>query len=177
MRAGLPALFLCLLAQADPFSGFNRRAFGQLKEMLARSAEKMPEEGHGFGPTEAVRGYGQIIGHLADAQYFFCSAVLGEKNPAPRVEQTKTTKAELSAALRESLAYCERAYDSMTDASGAQTVKFFGGDTPKLSVLSVNIAHDAEHYGNLVTYMRMKNIVPPTSEPGFLPQPAPQPKK
>ena len=58
----------------------------------------------------------------------------------------------------------------MLDAAGVQTVKFFGGDTPKISVLSVNITHSAEHYGNLVTYMRLKNIVPPSSEPAMQPK-------
>ena len=42
--------------------------------------------------------------------------------------------------------------------------KFFGGDQPRLAVLSFNTAHDFEHYGNLVTYMRLKDIVPPSSE-------------
>jgi uncharacterized damage-inducible protein DinB len=142
--------------------------------VLLRSAEKMPEESYGFRPAETVRSYGQIIGHLADAQYMFCSTVLGEKNPAPRVEKTKTTKAELVSALKEALTYCDRAYDSMTDAAATQTVKLMGMDTPKLFALMGNAMHSSEHYGNLVTYMRMKNIVPPTSEPGFLPMPTPQ---
>jgi hypothetical protein len=59
----------------------------------------------------------------------------------------------------------------MTDASAVQMVKLFGSDAPKLGVLTVNSLHSVEHYGNLVTYMRLKNIVPPTSEPGFQPQP------
>jgi len=159
--------------QANPLSAHNRFAYGVMKLVLLRSAEKMPEEGYGFRPTEAVRTYGQIVGHLADAQYTFCSAALGEKNPALelRVEKNKTAKADLIAALRDAFAYCDRAYDSMTDAQAAQVVKLMGMDTPKLIALMGNNLHSAEHYGNLVTYMRMKNIVPPTSEPGFLPQP------
>jgi uncharacterized damage-inducible protein DinB len=104
---------------------------------------------------------------VADSQYTFCSSVLGEKDPAPNIEESKTSKADLTAALKGAFAYCDRAYDGMTDASGAQMVKFFGRDTPKLGVLTVNIAHSTEHYGNLVTYMRLKNIVPPTSDPEF----------
>ena len=116
---------------------------------------------------------------MRDSQYYFCSTALGEKNPAPKIEQTKTSKADLIAALKGAFAYCDKAYDGMTDASGTQMVKLFGAeDTPKLSVLTVNQMHNLEHYGNLVTYMRMKNIVPPTSEPGFMPQPnQPEPKK
>jgi len=158
-------------AQDNPLSAFNKRAYGQLKVWMLRSAEKMPEENYAFKPTEVVRTFGQVVGHVADVQYLFCSPVLGEKNPAPKIEQTKTSKADLIAALKDAFAYCERAYDSMTDASAPEMVKLFGGDTPKLGVLMVNNAHTAEHYGNLVTYMRLKNVVPPSSEPGSPAQP------
>jgi uncharacterized damage-inducible protein DinB len=160
-------------SQANPLSEHNRFAYGIMKLVLLRSAEKMPEENYGFRPTEAVRTYGQIVGHLADAQYAFCSAALGEKNPALelRIEKNKTTKADLINALKDAFAYCDRAYDSLTDAQATQAVKLMGMDTPKLIALMGNSMHSAEHYGNLVTYMRMKNIVPPTSEPGFMPQP------
>jgi uncharacterized damage-inducible protein DinB len=127
------------------------------------SAEKMPEENYNFKPTDAVRSYAQIVGHGAEAQYMFCSIALGEKTPGLKIEQTKTTKADLVAALKDAEVYCDKAYDSMTDASGSQIVKLFDSDMPKLGVLSVNNMHDMEHYGNLVTYMRLKNIVPPTS--------------
>jgi len=157
--------------QQGPLIVFNKDVYGGLKAILLRSADKMPEESYSFRPTEAVRSYGQILGHVADAQYLFCSRVLGEKNPAPKIEQSKTTKADLIAALKDAFTYCEKAYDSMTDATAVQMVTFFGGDTPKLGVLTANNMHSVEHYGNLVTYMRMKNIVPPTSEPGFMATP------
>jgi uncharacterized damage-inducible protein DinB len=157
----------------NPLSGFNKYVYGRMKDVLLRSAEKMPEENYNFKPTEAVRSYGQIIGHIADAQYLFCSVALGEKNPAPKIEQSKTSKADLIAALKNAFAYCDKAYDGMTDASATQAVKLFGNDRPKLGVLTVNNMHNMEHYGNLVTYMRIKNIVPPSSEPA----PQPEPKK
>ena len=120
------------VAQDNPFSAFNKRAYGQMKLWILGSADKTPEEHYSFKPTAEVRSFGQILGHVADAQYMFCSAVLGEKNPAPKIEQTKTSKADLIAALKDAFAYCDKAYDGATDASAAQTVKFFGGDTPKL---------------------------------------------
>jgi uncharacterized damage-inducible protein DinB len=159
--------------QVNPFSTFNKFAYARLKTIMVSSAEKMPEENYNFKPTEAVRSYGQIVGHVADAQYNFCSLALGENNPGLKIEQTKTTKADLVAALKDAMAYCDKAYDGMTDASGAQMVKLFGADMPKLGVLNINNMHDMEHYGNLVTYLRLKNIVPPTSEQ----PPAAQPKK
>jgi len=149
---------------ANPFSTYNKIFYARMKTILVSSAEKMPEENYNFKPTEAVRSYGQIVGHVADAQYNFCSMALGENNPGLKIEQTKTSKADLVAALKDALAYCDKAYDTATDASGTQTVKMFGMDMPKFGVLNINNAHDMEHYGNLVTYMRLKNIVPPTSE-------------
>ena len=132
--------------------------------MLLRSPEKMPEENYTFKPVETVRSYGQIVGHVADAQYLFCSISLGEKNPAPDIEHTKTSKADLIAALNTAFAYCDKAYGGMTDATAVQTIKLFGNDAPRLGALTVNNMHDLEHYGNLATYVRMKNIVPPSSE-------------
>jgi uncharacterized damage-inducible protein DinB len=163
------------LPKENPLTAWNKYMYGQLWNIVLRSADKMPEENYSFKPTDTVRSYGQILGHVADAQYLFCSIAMGEKNPAPKIEQSKTSKADLTAALKDAHAYCNRAYDGMTDASAAQPVKLFGSDTPKLGVMIVNTAHTMEHYGNLVTYMRLKNIVPPSSEQGVMP--APQPKK
>jgi len=157
------------VTQDNPFSTHNKFLYGGLKMILLRSAEKMPEENYSFKPTDAVRSYGQILGHVVDVQYSFCSAVLGEKDPNPNIEKTKTSKADLIAAFKDVFAYCDRAYEGMTDASGAITVKHLGMKTTKLALLNGNALHMIEHYGNLVTYMRLKNIVPPTSEPGVLP--------
>lgn len=172
----LRTLLICLLAPAavaaqdNPLSEHSKGVYGGMKMILLRSAENMLEKNYGFKPTDTVRSFGQIVGHVADAQYIFCSAVLGEKNPLPKIEKTRTSKAELIAALNDAFAYCDKAHDSVTDASGTQMVKFMGGDTPKLGVLSVNQVHTIEHYGNLVTYMRMKDLVPPTSDPVFMQQ-------
>ena len=170
---------ICLLlspftawSQENPISAFTKRIYGFQKDILLRSAEKMPEENYSFRPTEEVRSYGQIVGHLADGQYLFCSAALGEKNPEPKIEQTKTSKADLIAALKTAFAYCDKAYDGMTDQSGSQIVKLFGNDSPKIGVLNFNNIHNMEHYGNLVTYLRINKIVPPTSERTSPPQAA-----
>ena len=96
--------------------------------------------------------------------YMFCSKAIGEANPARDIEKTKTSKADLVAALKDGVAYCNKAFDSMTDAKGSQMVKFFNFDTAKLTMFSINTAHTNEHYGNMVTYLRLKGIVPPTSE-------------
>jgi uncharacterized damage-inducible protein DinB len=174
------SLLICLLATAaaasaqdNPLSAFTKRLYARDKSILLRSAEKVPEDYYSFRPTDAVRSFGQLIGHLADGQYEFCSPVVGGQAPEANVEKTKTSKADLIAALKEAFAYCDKAYDGLTDANAAQTVKFFGREAPKMGVLIQNSLHNQEHYGNLVTYMRLKNIVPPTSERA----PAPPQKK
>jgi len=149
---------------ANPISAGQKGLYAMVKNNLIRGAEKMPEENYSFKPTPEVRSFGQLIGHVADAQYMICSAVLGEKNPAPDIEKNKTSKADLVQALKDAVAYCDKAYDEMTDAQAVQIVKFFGRDQAKATVLSFNTIHDMEHYGNMVTYLRLKGIVPPTSE-------------
>jgi uncharacterized damage-inducible protein DinB len=178
------ALLICLIAPAalavaqekpdagaNPLSAHAHFLYGGMENVLLRTAEKMPEENYAFRPAETVRSFGQIIGHLADAQRTFCAIAIGEKSASLQIEKTKTSKADLTAALKDAMAYCDKAYGGMTDASGAQMVNLFGRDMPRLGVLHVNTVHAAEHYGNLVTYMRIKNVVPPTSEPGFQPVP------
>ncbi len=156
------------LTPDNPLSAHNKLLYRGTKIILLRSAEKVPEEYYSFKPTDAVRSFGQILGHVADSQYVFCSLVRGEKNPTPNIEKTKTSKADLMVALKDAFTYCDKAYDGMTDASGTEMVKLMGFDVPKLGVLTNNLAHTSEHYGNLVTYMRLKNIVPPTSDPALM---------
>jgi uncharacterized damage-inducible protein DinB len=160
------AMSACLTAQDNPLSSVMKMEYGIAKSNILKSADKMPDAEYGFKATADVRSFGQIIGHVADAQYTFCSAAAGEKNPSTEsIEKTKTTKAALVQALKDAFAYCDKVYDAMTDAQAPQMIKFFGRDSPKLGILAFNNMHDMEHYGNIVTYMRLKNIVPPSSEP------------
>jgi uncharacterized damage-inducible protein DinB len=151
-------------APANPISASENKMYTMLGGVLVSAAEKMPEENYSFKPTPDVRSFGQLVGHLADSQYYFCSQVSGESHQAGSVEKTKTGKAELIAALKEAIAYCGKTYGAMTDAKGGEMTKMMNLDFAKMSVLSANTAHNYEHYGNMVTYMRLKGIVPPTSE-------------
>jgi uncharacterized damage-inducible protein DinB len=160
----IPVLAVPLAAQSNPLSASHKGLYTIVKTNVIKAAEKMPEENYAFRPTDSVRSFGQLVGHVADAQYLFCSVSLGEKNPALGIEKGKTSKADLVKALKDAFAYCDKAYDGMTDAHAADIVKFFGRDSTKLGVLSFNSAHTNEHYGNMVTYMRLKNLVPPSSE-------------
>lgn len=146
-------------------SGYPRLVQAQVTSWIASAAEKMPAAEYGFRPDPAVRSFGEILGHIADANYLFCSPVLGESNPSLNIEKTKTTKAELTSALHDAFAYCNRAYASLSDENAHETVKAFGQERNRLGVLWFNASHNLEHYGNLVVYLRSKGIVPPSSEP------------
>ena len=145
--------------------GTTRSIWEQYASYNLRSAEQMPEADYSFKPVSTVRSFGQLLGHIAGAQYMFCAAALGE---TPRgeddIEKTTTTKAGLIAALKASGEYCRKAY-AMSDADATGMTKIFGSDQSKLWVLSLNATHIGEHYGNLVTYQRMKGLVPPSSQP------------
>lgn len=149
---------------ASPMIDAVKGQYGVVKGYLAKTADKVPEDVWSFKPTPEVRSFGQIIGHIADSQFAICSAAVGEKAPRSDVEKAMTSKAELTKALAESTAYCDKLLAGMDDKKGMEVVKFFGGMQPRAMVLSFNVSHDFEHYGNLVTYMRLKNIVPPSSE-------------
>ena len=157
---------------ANPITASEKGFYSFVSGAVVGAAQKMPEENYSFKPTPEVRSFGQLVGHVADASYAFCSQAIGAANPVKDIEKTKTSKADLVAALKDGVAYCNKAFDSMTDARGSEMVKLFNFNIARLTVFSINTAHTDEHYGNMVTYLRLKGIVPPTSEN----QPPPAPK-
>ena len=133
---------------------------------IIKSAEQVPEEMYSYKPTPDVRSFGQLIGHVAGAQYLYCAAVLGDKAGGEGdIEKSKTSKADLVAAIKASTEYCKKAY-KVTNAAAQRMTKVFGENHTKLYALMSNASHDAEHYGNIVTYLRMNKMVPPSSQPG-----------
>jgi uncharacterized damage-inducible protein DinB len=142
-----------------------RSAWNGMANYIIKSAEQMPESDYSFRPVATVRTFGELIGHIAGAQYMYCAAVLGDGPKGEGdIEKTVTTKAGLVAAMKESTEYCKKAY-AVTDAAAAGTTKLFGQDRSKLSALIQNATHDGEHYGNIITYLRIKGMVPPSSQP------------
>jgi uncharacterized damage-inducible protein DinB len=124
----------------------------------------MPAEDYDFRPAPRVRTFGQILGHIAQEQYlYFCGPLKGEQKAAD-IERTKTAKADLIVALKESFTYCDAVYDGMTDVKAAEVVNTGGAKSTRLRLLWMNIVHDESHYGNIVTYLRMKGLVPPSTE-------------
>jgi uncharacterized damage-inducible protein DinB len=167
---GLAALVLALPATsfaqgAGPLTANVKIQLGAITGFVVRSAEKVPEDLYSFRATPEVRSIAELFGHVADALFSMCSTAGGSKPPRTGIEKAVTAKPALIAALKESVSYCYTVIDGMTDQKGTETVPFYFGPTPRLSVLYFAVTHTYEHYGNLVTYMRLKNIVPPSSEP------------
>jgi len=153
---------------ANPISQAIKQAWDDAKGNLRESAEQMPEADYAFKPVESVRTFGQILAHVAGANYVFCSAAKGEKSPFTEgnFEKTATTKAAIVKALNDSIAYCDAAFTGLTDQKAAETIDgaFGMGAVPRATALMGNTGHLQEHYGNLVTYFRIKGMVPPSSK-------------
>lgn len=132
---------------------------------VVKSAEMVSEADYSFKPTPAVRSFGELFGHIAGSEYMFCAAALGEAPKAEDdIEKTVKTKDGLIKALKAAADYCNRAY-AISDADATGMTKLFGQDNSKYFALMLNAAHVDEHYGNLVTYLRVKGMVPPSSQP------------
>jgi hypothetical protein len=142
-----------------------REGWKQFASYVEQSAADMPAEKYSFTPVAGARTFGQIIAHVAGSSYMFCAAVLGDSaRDEDAIEKTNTTKAQLTAVLKESTTYCAKAY-AISDAAAHGTITMFGGKHDKLWALMVNTTHDAEQYGNLLPYLRLNGLTPPSSKP------------
>ena len=130
---------------------------------MTAAAEEISDAMYSYRPTPEVRTFGEMFAHVAGSQKMFCAMALGDKVPGEAdVEKSAKTKAAIVAALKESNTYCERAYSQSDEAVKAK-VDIFGQQQTRYYALIMNATHDGEHYGNIVTYMRMNKLVPPSS--------------
>jgi len=152
---------------ANAVSGAIKSAWDGAKKNIKDSAEQMPEADYAFKPVATVRSFGEVLAHVAGASYVFCSAAKGEKSPfsEEHFEKAATTKAQIVKAVADAMTYCDGVYGALTDAKAGQSIEMpFGmGKGPGATALMMNTGHLLEHYGNLVTYFRIKGMVPPTS--------------
>lgn len=186
--AAFVAVPLAAHAQASPApagdaaSKVLKSSFDRISSLLVASAERMPEENFAFKATPDVRSFGAIVAHVANSHYGYCARIKGEKNPAAADFEKLTAKADILKALNESIAYCAPLYSGLTDAGALEpapappaaaapqgqapkAAQPPAPPRPKLQMLLGNVTHDWEHYGNLVTYLRLKGLVPPSSDP------------
>jgi len=157
--------FACAAAlnAQNPLSSDLKNGYSGIKNTLTKAAEEMPEADYSFKASPMERTYGEIVGHIADVQMALCGNANGEQKKG--TSTGKTTKADLVAALKESSDYCDSVYNATTDADAAKMVTMFGPrKATKLAVLNFNIAHDNEMYGQMVVYLRIKGLVPPSSQ-------------
>lgn len=144
-----------------------QNAYNALKANLTQSAEIVPESGYGLKPSsmDEVRTYGQVIGHVADAQFGQCSGALGVPNPnqGNSLEEAGTSRAEIIKGLAESFALCDKAFAALTDQNATELVAGRGGQQARAVGLLGVIAHGNEMYGIATVYQRAQNIVPPST--------------
>jgi len=152
-------------APANPVIQSSHDLFTQISQLVLRSADKVPDNLYSFQATPEVRSIGQLFGHIADASNHICALAVGGKAAAGSVEKTAKTKAELVAALKREFAACDAVYSKLTPASAVETIDLNGQKRTRIAEMDYEVAHTWEHYGNLVTYMRLNKIVPPSSEP------------
>jgi uncharacterized damage-inducible protein DinB len=117
---------------------------------------------YAYRPTDEVRSLGELLGHIGNASFMFCAAALGEDSPGTG-DLEEADKAAMITGLEAAFTYCDRAYSEMGPDRLGEEVELFGMSGSRLFVLIFNASHNWEHYGNLVTYMRMNDLVPPSS--------------
>jgi uncharacterized damage-inducible protein DinB len=139
-----------------------------IRRNLIEAADAMPAAEYAFKPAPQVRSFAEVLGHVASANFLFCSMAKGEAPPSRvNFERTMTDKPGLVKALGDALSYCDGVYTETTDANANRTVNIAGpggsGQSTRALVLVFNTAHNNEHYGNVVLYLRLKGIVPPST--------------
>ncbi len=164
--SALPAFAQGMIGQVPVHAPSNVEAIQQsynvVKNNILKAADKMSDADYSFKPTPEERAFGGWVAHVADAQTGGCSRALG--TPKTPSASSKTTKADLVAALKESFDTCDAAYAALTEANANEPVQSFRGPLPRLAALAGNVVHDNECYGSMAVYLRLKGIVPPSSE-------------
>jgi hypothetical protein len=170
MRLLIGLIVLCLsaplLVAQNPFTDDARQTYALIKTSLLAAAERMPPEHYSFRTVPAVRNFAEMIAHTIDGQTLMCAVVKGETAPGARVSPGSATKpkADLVAALKASFDYCDPIYANITDAAAVAKVRWARWDMTKLGLLNWNISHDNEMYGIIAAFLRIKGLVPPSSE-------------
>jgi len=164
LSLAVPAAVFAQMGQQQAAPDGFRLMYEIAKGNITKSAEQVTESNYGFKPTPDVRTFGQLFGHIANANFMICSMSSGLPNPSKADFEKTTVKAELQKALADSFAFCDRAWGAVSTANAGEPVDLFGMKHTRASGMSFNTAHIWEHYGNLVTYMRLKGMVPPSSQ-------------
>jgi uncharacterized damage-inducible protein DinB len=165
LAAAIPVVVSTASAQSPSPTAEARALWKGIIGNLNQAAEELSDSMYTYRPTPDVRSFGELFAHIAGSQKMYCAMALGDKVPGEGdVEEAAKSKGAIVAALKESNVYCERAY-SQADEKLKPPVDIFGQQHPRFYALIANASHDGEHYGNIVTYMRLNKMVPPSSRP------------
>ena len=134
-----------------------------VKGYVTKAAAQVPDALYKYQPTKEVRTMGQLFGHIANASRMICGTASGMKSAATGDAEKLATKAEIQKALAEAFSECDHAFSMITAANANEPVTLLGQSHTRVGGMAFNNAHNFEHYGNIVTYMRMNNLVPPSS--------------
>jgi len=161
----IAAAFLstALYAQDNPLSTEVKGAYTNVKNNLVKAAEKMSDENYSFKPTPEVQSFAQRVAHIADSNARTCGGIKGEQKNVGAA--SKTSKADLVAALKEAFTYCDAVFDATLDADITKMITTGQQQRSKIARLWGLVSHSNEIYGTMGVYMRLKGIVPPSSEP------------
>jgi hypothetical protein len=143
-----------------------QNTYNAIKGYITKSAAQFPEEKYTWQPTPAVRSWARLMAHISDDNNGACAVLVGVQRPArldtedtPNSAANKMTKADLEKALADSFALCDKAFTLVTEANMMER----NGNRSKIGTLIYDTTHINEHYGNIVTYMRLNNMVPPST--------------
>lgn len=140
--------------------------YGAVKGYITKAAEQMSQENYAFKPTPQIRSFGELVGHVANSTYAICATAKGEKDPNTADNEKVTDKAALVAAVKAAFAFCDNAF-TWPDSKFTDTAEMFGMKMTRMGWLMLEVTHLNEHYGNMVTYFRLKGMVPPSSQGGM----------
>lgn len=134
-----------------------------VQQNLIEAAEAMPEEHYTFRPTPEVRQFGEWVEHTAMSNYNYCSALKGEANPHAGHAMKITGKPDLVKFFKESFDYCAPVLKSLDDQKALAETKMGNNTVPRVRPMFQWVASLNSHYGSMAVYLRLKNVVPPST--------------
>ena len=141
-----------LVSQLETVSGY-----------ILTAAEQVAEDDYSFQPTPEVRTFGELVDHVADAHFGYCTAIGGGERPSAAGAEAMS-KSQIVRRFRAAREYCLDVYRNADPASLAESIDVFGSESTRVWTMIQNVTHDNLHYGNVVTYMRSLGMVPPSSQ-------------
>ena len=139
-------------------------AYNRVKPNILKAAEKMPAENYSYKPTPDIRTFARVVNHVTEAQLHSCGALTNTKFEDSAVPPETADKATILAALKASFDTCDKAYASLSDGGILEVLSVGPVKRSRIGLAWGNISHDNEQYATLALYLRLKGLVPPSSE-------------